>query len=50
MAYLFEDKLVIMLKCLIEQVEEDCPVEYRTRHLVEAIEDAKELIKENEDE
>jgi hypothetical protein len=49
MAHLFEHKVVLALKYLIDQVEEDCPMEYRTKHLIEAIEDAKELIKENED-
>ena len=45
MAYMFEQQVVFALKYLIEQVEEDCPQEYRTKHLVEAIEEAKELIK-----
>ena len=48
MAYLYEDKLRIAVKYLIEQVEEDCPIEYRTRHLVEAIEEVKELLNEKE--
>lgn len=30
---------------LVEQVDEDCPQEYRTRHLIEAIEDARYLLR-----
>lgn len=42
------NKLLNALKYLLEQVDEDCPVEYRTKHLIEAMQDAQQLIEEIE--
>lgn len=39
-----EKRLLICLMGLAEQVDEDCPHNYRTKHLVEALQDADELI------
>ena len=38
------DEAVRLLVQLNEQVDEDCPSEYRTRHLREAMQDAAEFI------
>jgi hypothetical protein len=39
-------KLVHALRTLAEQADEDCPHEYRSRHFVEALADANEIIAE----
>jgi len=41
-----EKKLWVCLIGLVGQVDEDCPQEYRTRHLKEALEEAKDLLNE----
>lgn len=41
-----EKRLWICLMGLAEQVDEDCPQEYRTRHLVEALQEADDLCQE----
>ena len=39
-------RLLESLKTLAEHADEDCPHGYRSRHLVEALEDANEVIAE----
>jgi hypothetical protein len=39
-----EKQLMVCLMELLSQVDEDCPHEYRTEHLLTAMQDAKELI------
>ena len=39
-----EAKLWLCLMVLTQQVNEDCPHEYRTRHLEDALWEAKDLI------
>jgi hypothetical protein len=41
-----EERTVCCLVYLIQQIEEDCPQEYVTKHLKGAIEDAKDLLEE----
>lgn len=48
MNHSYEYRLWVALSYLLEQVDEDCPQEYRTKHLLEAMEDAKELLDERE--
>ena len=38
------DELVTMLDNVVAQACEDCPVEYRTRHFNDTMEDARELM------
>ena len=47
-----ERELLNALAFLVEQVKEDCPIEYRTKHLDTAIEDALCILptKDEEDE
>lgn len=39
-------ELLEALKCLAEQADEDCPAEYRSRHFVDALEQAHTVIAE----
>jgi len=41
-----EDNLVAALENLLRNVDEDCPQEYRTEHLREAMREAQELIEQ----
>jgi hypothetical protein len=41
-----EARLWMCLMELVSQVDEDCPHEYRTRHLKDALSDAIDLINE----
>ena len=34
------DEVIAALRTLAQQVDEDCPPEYRTQHLCDALEDA----------
>jgi hypothetical protein len=43
-----EKRLLICLMELLHQVDEDCPQEYRTKHLKEAMKDANDLIIEEQ--
>jgi hypothetical protein len=43
-----EKRLLICLMELLHQVDEDCPQEYRTQHLKDAMQDARELILEEQ--
>ena len=38
------DEVVVVLHTLAVQVDEDCPSEYRTQHLRDALEDAFALV------
>lgn len=39
-----QHEVLRVLRVLAEQVDEDCPAEYRTRHLVDALEDAYAML------
>lgn len=43
-----EKRLLICLMELLSQVDEDCPQENRTKHLREAMQDAHDLILEEQ--
>jgi len=42
--YPTQREVLRVLRVLAEQVDEDCPTEYRTRHLVDALEDAYAML------
>jgi len=41
-----ETKSIELLRELVEQTDEDCPQEYRSRHLKEILWEAREFLKE----
>jgi len=43
-----EKQLLVCLMELLYQVDEDCPQEYRTKHLKDAMQDAHDLILEEQ--